>query len=98
MGPLVYAKHLVSGSRLPFTAAYFGSIAMTLFFAIGVSALLLSLESYPLPCSSTLVYPVCPATAARLRSCSILAMTSSASWGGGITDLASILHCVSGAA
>lgn len=65
MGPMVYAKHLVSGSRLPFTAAYFGSIAMTLFFAIGVSALLLSHESYPLPCSSALVYPVCPATAAR---------------------------------
>ena len=37
MGPLVYAKHLISGSRLPFTAAYFGSIALTLYFAIGVS-------------------------------------------------------------
>lgn len=42
MGPLVYAKHLVSGSRLPFTAAYFGSIAMTLYFAIGVSSLISS--------------------------------------------------------
>jgi hypothetical protein len=42
MGPLVYAKHLVSGSRLPFTAAYFGSIAMTLYFAVGVSALISS--------------------------------------------------------
>ncbi|XHF97124.1 hypothetical protein AWENTII_000725 [Aspergillus wentii] len=38
MGPWVYAKHLVSGSRLPFTAAYFGSIALTLYFAIGVSS------------------------------------------------------------
>jgi hypothetical protein len=48
MGPLVYAKHLVSGSRLPFTAAYFGSIAMTLYFAIGVSALIsLSLCAIP---------------------------------------------------
>lgn len=36
MGPWSYAKHLVSGPRLPFTAAYFGSIAMTLYFAIGV--------------------------------------------------------------
>ncbi|QMW31271.1 hypothetical protein G4B84_006652 [Aspergillus flavus NRRL3357] len=35
MGPLVYAKHLVSGPRLPFTAAYFGAIAMTLYFAVG---------------------------------------------------------------
>lgn len=38
MGPWSYAKHLISGSRLPFTAAYFGSIALTLYFAIGVSA------------------------------------------------------------
>lgn len=37
MGPWTYAKHLVSGARLPFTAAYFGSIALTLYFAIGVS-------------------------------------------------------------
>lgn len=37
MGPWTYARHLVSGPRLPFTAAYFGSIALTLYFAIGVS-------------------------------------------------------------
>lgn len=37
MGPWSYARHLVSGPRLPFTAAYFGSIALTLYFAIGVS-------------------------------------------------------------
>jgi hypothetical protein len=30
-------QHLVSGPRLPFTAAYFGSIALTLFFSLGVS-------------------------------------------------------------
>ena len=39
MGPLVYIKHLISEPRLPFTAAYFGSIGMTLFSAIGVSGL-----------------------------------------------------------
>ena len=38
MGPWTYVKHLVSGPRLPFTAAYFGSIALTLYFAVGVSA------------------------------------------------------------
>lgn len=37
MGPITYARHLVSGPRLPFTAAYFGSIALTLYFAVGVS-------------------------------------------------------------
>ena len=39
MGPVTYAKHLISGPRLPFTAAYFGSIALTLFFAIKVRLL-----------------------------------------------------------
>lgn len=36
MGPITYAKHLASGPRLPFTAAYFGSIFLTLYFAVGV--------------------------------------------------------------
>ncbi|KAJ5099019.1 hypothetical protein N7532_006020 [Penicillium argentinense] len=42
MGPWSYAKHLVSGPRLPFTAAYFGSIALTLYFAIGLQSLILT--------------------------------------------------------
>lgn len=42
MGPWSYARHLVSGSRLPFTAAYFGSIALTLYFAIGLQSLILT--------------------------------------------------------
>lgn len=37
MGPRQYVQHLTSGLRLPFTAAYFGSIALTIFFAVGVS-------------------------------------------------------------
>jgi len=36
MGPVTYAQHLISTPRLPFTAAYFGSIGLTLFFAIKV--------------------------------------------------------------
>ncbi|OBT89548.1 hypothetical protein VE02_01085 [Pseudogymnoascus sp. 03VT05] len=35
MGPLTYGKHLVSAQRLPFTAAYFGSIGLTLYFSLG---------------------------------------------------------------
>ncbi|KAI4106525.1 MAG: hypothetical protein LQ339_002985 [Xanthoria mediterranea] len=46
MGPLVYAQHLISGPRLPFTAAYFGSITMTLVFAIKLAALVWYLVSY----------------------------------------------------
>ncbi|KAJ5684695.1 uncharacterized protein N7477_001040 [Penicillium maclennaniae] len=45
MGPWSYAKHLISGSRLPFTAAYFGSIGLTLYFAIGRQNLFLTLIS-----------------------------------------------------
>ena len=39
MGPVTYARHLVSTPRLPFTAAYFGSIGLTLFFAIKVCSI-----------------------------------------------------------
>jgi uncharacterized MnhB-related membrane protein len=39
MGPLNYVYHLLSAPRLPFTAAYFGSITMTLVFAIKVGHL-----------------------------------------------------------
>jgi len=41
-------KHLLSGPRLPFTATYFGSIALTLYFAVGVS---------DRPFQSLVVYP-----------------------------------------
>lgn len=37
MGPMAYVQHLLSGQRLPFTAAYFGSVALTLYFSMGVS-------------------------------------------------------------
>lgn len=36
MGPVQYLQHLLSGPRLPFTAAYLGSIVLTLLFAIKV--------------------------------------------------------------
>lgn len=37
MGPWTYVQHLASTPRLPFTAAYFGSIGLTLYFSLGVS-------------------------------------------------------------
>jgi len=43
MGPMIYARHLVSQERLPFTATYFGSIALTLYFAIGLGSTILTL-------------------------------------------------------
>lgn len=50
MGPISYIRHLLSGPRLPFTAAYFGSIALTLYFAVGVRSL------PPLPSLTLAVY------------------------------------------
>lgn len=49
MGPKQYAQHLTSGSRLPFTAAYFGTIALTLYFAVGVSSTFLTYGRTCLP-------------------------------------------------
>jgi len=37
MGPWTYVLHLASTPRLPFTAAYFGSLGLTIYFSIGVS-------------------------------------------------------------
>ncbi|TVY54178.1 Protein transport protein SFT2 [Lachnellula cervina] len=45
MGPITYAQHLMSTPRLPFTAAYFGSIALTLYFSLGLGNTLLTLIS-----------------------------------------------------
>ncbi|KAJ5562147.1 hypothetical protein N7461_000908 [Penicillium sp. DV-2018c] len=58
MGPWTYAKHLISGSRLPFTAAYFGSIVLTLYFAIGLRSAFLTLISSIFQLASLLWYLV----------------------------------------
>lgn len=42
-GPLQYGQHLLSGNRLPFTAAYFGSMAATLYFSIGLNSTILTI-------------------------------------------------------
>ena len=56
MGPWAYATHLMSTPRLPFTAAYFGSIALTLYFSLGVSMLIIWHQTscwFQLTCSFT---------------------------------------------
>jgi len=45
LGPWQYIQHLISGPRLPFTAAYFGSIALTLYFSLGLHNTILTLIS-----------------------------------------------------
>jgi Got1/Sft2-like family len=61
MGPRQYAQHLMSGSRLPFTAAYFGSIALTIYFAIGVSKHLFPVNTSKLSSHQIHIYDVAPA-------------------------------------
>ncbi|KAF2428822.1 SFT2-domain-containing protein [Tothia fuscella] len=43
MGPITYLQHLISGPRLPFTAAYFGSLALTIYFSVGLGSTFLTL-------------------------------------------------------
>ncbi|KAH6996640.1 Got1/Sft2-like family-domain-containing protein [Ilyonectria robusta] len=45
MGPMNYVYHLFSAPRLPFTAAYFGSIILTLVFALKLHSTILTLFS-----------------------------------------------------
>jgi len=45
MGPWQYVLHLASTPRLPFTAAYFGSIGLTLYFSMGLHSTILTLFS-----------------------------------------------------
>ena len=42
-GPVGFFKHLTGAERLPFTAVYVGSLAATLYFAIGQQAYLFTL-------------------------------------------------------
>ncbi|KAI5304052.1 protein transport protein sft2 [Ascosphaera pollenicola] len=45
MGLMPYIRHLLSGPRLPFTGVYFGSIALTLYFSVGLHSTVLTLIS-----------------------------------------------------
>ncbi|MCJ1292189.1 protein transport protein sft2 [Xylographa carneopallida] len=58
LGPVTYAKHLVSTPRLPFTAVYFGSIALTLYSAIALHSTLLTLVAALVQLASLLWYLV----------------------------------------
>ncbi|KAH7369090.1 Got1/Sft2-like family-domain-containing protein [Plectosphaerella cucumerina] len=45
MGPMAYVRHLLSADRVPFTAAYFGSLSLSLYFALGLHSTILTLIS-----------------------------------------------------
>ncbi|CCM02105.1 uncharacterized protein FIBRA_04182 [Fibroporia radiculosa] len=43
VGPISHLKHLISKERLPFSAAYLGSLGLTLYFALGAHSYIGSL-------------------------------------------------------
>ncbi|KAJ4860206.1 got1/Sft2-like family domain-containing protein [Trichoderma breve] len=58
MGPMNYVYHLFSAPRLPFTAAYFGSIALTLVFSIKLHSTILTLFAALIQLAALLWYLV----------------------------------------
>ncbi|KAJ3494840.1 hypothetical protein NLG97_g3819 [Lecanicillium saksenae] len=82
MGPMNYVYHLLSTPRLPFTAAYFGSIIMTLVFAIKLQNTILTLFSALVQLAALVWYLVSyfPMGAAGLRMATTFGARQAASW------------------
>lgn len=58
---ILTARHLTCQERLPFTATYFGSIALTLYFALGVSPQSVTLSGHQTIAFQTILYIADPA-------------------------------------
>ncbi|KAI5862684.1 SFT2-domain-containing protein [Durotheca rogersii] len=82
MGPMAYVQHLTSGSRLPFTAAYFGSIALTIYFSVGLHNTILTLLAAIVQIVCLLWYLVSyfPMGSSSLRLATSFGARRAASW------------------
>ena len=82
MGPWAYIQHLASAPRLPFTAAYFGSIALTLYFSLGLHSTILTLISAVIQLACLLWYLVSyfPMGSSSLRFATSLGARRAAAW------------------
>ncbi|KKA26051.1 hypothetical protein TD95_000333 [Thielaviopsis punctulata] len=82
MGPMTYFRHLMSGPRLPFTAAYFGSITLTLYFSMGLHSTILTLFSAIIQIGALIWYLVSyfPMGNAGLRMISSFGARQAGSW------------------
>ncbi|CAK7564060.1 MAG: Protein transport protein sft2 [Sporothrix epigloea] len=82
MGPWAYVQHLASAPRLPFTGAYFGSIALTLYFSLGLHSTILTLISAILQLACLLWYLVSyfPMGSSSLRFATSLGARRAAAW------------------
>ncbi|KAF3764764.1 SFT2-domain-containing protein [Cryphonectria parasitica EP155] len=82
MGPMAYVQHLLSGPRLPFTAAYFGSIALTFYFSMGLHSTILTLFSAIIQIACLLWYLVSyfPMGSSGLRLATTFGARRAAAW------------------
>ncbi|KAK6069724.1 hypothetical protein SCUP234_10479 [Seiridium cupressi] len=82
MGPMAYVQHLLSGNRLPFTAAYFGSIFMTIYFSLGLQNTVLTLLSAIVQLACLLWYLVSyfPMGSSGLRLATTFGARRAAAW------------------
>ncbi|UZJ52495.1 hypothetical protein CBS101457_001815 [Exobasidium rhododendri] len=55
-GPLTHLKHILSKERLPFSSAYFGSLGLTIYFALGPRWLLPTLAAAIVQVLSLITY------------------------------------------
>ncbi|KAG5657279.1 hypothetical protein KAF25_001868 [Fusarium avenaceum] len=82
MGPMNYVYHLFSTPRLPFTAAYFGSITLTLVFALKLHSTILTLFSalVQLACLVWYLISYFPMGSTGLRFASTFGARQAAAW------------------
>jgi hypothetical protein len=82
MGPLAYVQHLISGPRLPFTGAYLGSLALSLYFALGLHSTVLTLLSaiIQLACLAWYLISYFPMGSSGLRLATTFGARRAAAW------------------
>ncbi|KAK4192656.1 Got1/Sft2-like family-domain-containing protein [Podospora australis] len=82
MGPWAYLQHLASTPRLPFTAAYFGSLGLTIYFSIGLQSTLLTIFSglVQLGCLVWYLVSYFPMGSSSLRLVSTFGARRAAAW------------------
>lgn len=82
MGPWAYVQHLASTPRLPFTAAYFGSIGLTLYFSLGLHSTILTLFSaiIQLACLAWYLVSYFPMGSSGLRLATTFGARRAAAW------------------
>jgi len=82
MGPMTYAQHLISAPRLPFTAAYFGSIGLTLYFSLGLGSTILTLIAaiFQLACLLWYLVSYFPMGSSGLRLATTFGAQRAAAW------------------